>query len=167
LFVLAGVRGVFVQQSNFGLALNIARICAAKYRAARLACQDSEKLVPLHPQPTQAIFSLYLQHGLKLYTTLAQRSEPFTQHDGQQERWAYWYGRHGQDVCPAVEQRWLEVSTSRDNLDTIASSFAFGKSNILCFPFTFMMTVSAFGSSMARVHAVAVLVSSTWARRCP
>jgi hypothetical protein len=103
---------------------NIARICAAKHRAVRLACQGSKKLVPLHPQPAQAIFSLYFQHGLKLYTTLAQRSEPLTQHGGQQEHWAYRYGRHGQDVCPAVEQRWLEVSTSRDNLDSLASSFA-------------------------------------------
>lgn len=126
-----------------------------------------EEFSPAHAAAGARDSSLYFQHGLKVYTTLAQRSELYTQYGGRQERWAHRHGRYGQDVCTAVEQRWLEVSTSRDNLDSQAPSLALGKSTLSYIHSTFMMTVSAFGSSMARVHAVAVLVLSTWARCCP
>jgi hypothetical protein len=98
-------------------------------------------------------------------TTITQRGVPHSHNGEQQERRVDWHGRHGQDVLAAVEYGGMEVSSACDSATSL--SFAIGKSSFVPPSSLFMMTVSAFGSSMAHVQAGAVLVTSTWTCCCP
>lgn len=110
--------------------------------------------------------SFFSRHALTLqHLTAASIQVQSRHHGGQEEHRHHRYGRYGEDVCLALECGRLEVSAilvawlprcpgAWDSWVSLSSDFFFYTTSVV-------MTVSAFGSSVALACPVAVLVAGS------